>query len=538
MLFLEVPFMLSHRSGQYSFADTDEWYRKIPVRSIWHQLRTWSEKHIRDDDFAEWYAAKGRPSIPPSFLMTLLLLQVRQGWSDSEAVDAAFFDDRAKYALGLSRSPEMKCERSTLCKFRARVLKEERDRALLGDTLRDAAEAGLLGQDEDLVDSFMVSKAAARQGTYTLIAQAIRLVRRQLQQDGVALPILRREDYDTGKKAAIAWNNEQARQDLLQDLVADARTLVAYVERYKEASEALQQRARLLSTVTEQDIEVLADGTVAIAQKVAADRVISTVDEEMRHGRKTTSVKRDGYKAHVLTVNVPSQEARLVTAVVVTPANVADGDVTARLLTERETLTGQVPAQVMGDTAYGSEAVAQAAREVAPEIVMFAPVPPVGQRKGKFSKLDFAIDTEAHAVTCPAGHTVSYEPKRPRANVKADRVVHMDPTHCASCPLRAQCVDGKGPRSITVRGDEVKMQERRQAQAGDEWQAHYCERSRVEHVNEQLTAHGGRQGQYIGERKTAYQLRLCATVHNIMEIGRAQRNQTRTCSCVPEDQCA
>ena len=530
--------MLSHRSGQCSFSDTDEWYRKIPIRSVWHQLRTWSEEHIRDEDFSDWYAAGGRPSIPPAFLMTLLLLQVRQGWSDSEAVDAAFFDDRAKYALGLSRSPEMTCDRSTLCKFRARVLKEERDRELLGDTLRTAAEAGLLGHDEDLVDSFMVSGAASRQGTYTLIGQAIRLVRRQLQQDGIALPVLRREDYETGKKAAIAWNNEQDRKDLLQDLVADARTLVTYVEGYKEASEALLQRAHLLSTVTEQDIEVLADGTVAIAQKVAPDRVISTVDEEMRHGRKTTSVKRNGYKAHILTTNVPSQEARMVTAVIVTPANVADGDASAELLTERKALTGQVPAQMMGDTAYGSETVAQAVHEVAPETVVIAPVPPVGQRKGKYSKLDFDIDTKAHTVTCPAGHTVSYEAKKPRANVKPDRVVHMDPTHCATCPLRAQCVDGKGPRSITVRGDEAKMQERRQEQAQEEWQAHYCERSRVEHVNEQLTAHGGRQGRYFGERKTTYQIRLCATVHNIMEMGRAQRNQTPTPSCVPEDQCA
>ncbi len=69
-------------------------------------------------------------------------------------------------------------------------------------------------------------------------------------------------------------------------------------------------------------------------------------------------------------------------------------------------------------------------------------------------------------------------------------------------PLRVQCVNGKGPRSITVRGDEAKMQERRQEQASEEWQAHYCERRRVEHVNEQLTARGGRQGRYIGERKT------------------------------------
>jgi len=51
------------------------------------------------------------------------------------------------------------------------------------------------------------------------------------------------------------------------------------------------------------------------------------MDEGMRHGRKTPNVERDGYKAHVLTINGASDEPHLVTAVVVTPANVADGEV-------------------------------------------------------------------------------------------------------------------------------------------------------------------------------------------------------------------
>lgn len=51
------------------------------------------EEHIHDEDFAHWYATSGRPSIPASFMMTLMLLQIRQGWSDPEAVEAVLFDD-------------------------------------------------------------------------------------------------------------------------------------------------------------------------------------------------------------------------------------------------------------------------------------------------------------------------------------------------------------------------------------------------------------------------------------------------------------
>ena len=101
--------------------------------------------------------------------------------------------------------------------------------------------------------------------------------------------------------------------------------------------------------------------------------------------------------------------------------------------------------------------MADAVWAVFPDTTVVAPVPPVGQRKGKFSKLDFTIDTENHAITCPAGHTIQYKAKQQRANTKPHQVVQMDRERCKDCPLRAQCVDGKGPRTLTVRGDEAKV---------------------------------------------------------------------------------
>jgi transposase len=56
---------------------------------------------------------------------------------------------------------------------------------------------------------------------------------------------------------------------------------------------------------------------------VAKDRRISIEDAQMRHGRKTRSVRIDGYKRHVLT----DLDTLLVPAVGVTPANVAEAEV-------------------------------------------------------------------------------------------------------------------------------------------------------------------------------------------------------------------
>ena len=52
-----------------------------------------------------------------------------------------------------------------------------------------------------------------------------------------------------------------------------------------------------------QDVEWIDDGAGGgrwrIAERVARDRTISTVDTETRHAHKTRSRKHDGFKAHI-----------------------------------------------------------------------------------------------------------------------------------------------------------------------------------------------------------------------------------------------
>ena len=60
----------------------------------------------------------------------------------------------------------------------------------------------------------------------------------------------------------------------------------------------------LLALVAGQDVEPAegsdgTDGRWRIARKVAEDRVISTVDPQARHTRKSPEARRDGYRAHV-----------------------------------------------------------------------------------------------------------------------------------------------------------------------------------------------------------------------------------------------
>ena len=115
-----------------------------------------------------------------------------------------------------------------------------------------------------------------------------------------------RRDYAQPGKPDIDWDDPAARQQLVSDLVNDALAVLAELtgpdapQRDDAAADALG----LLALVAGQDVEPAedsdgTDGRWRIARKVAPDRVISTVDPQARHTRKSKSKRRDGFRGHV-----------------------------------------------------------------------------------------------------------------------------------------------------------------------------------------------------------------------------------------------
>ena len=110
-------------------------------------------------------------------------------------------------------------------------------------------------------------------------------------------------DYDDPGKPAIAWDDADARDRLVDALVSDAHRLLEHLPEQELGSRAGQAVA-LLALVAGQDVEPAegsdgTDGRWRIAQRVAPDRVISTVDPDTRHVHKTVHRRQDGFKAHL-----------------------------------------------------------------------------------------------------------------------------------------------------------------------------------------------------------------------------------------------
>ena len=72
----------------------------LPENLIYRFLARERERLFPDELFADLFSGRGRRSVPPSVVATVMVLQRLGGLSDREAVDRYAFDARWRYAAG------------------------------------------------------------------------------------------------------------------------------------------------------------------------------------------------------------------------------------------------------------------------------------------------------------------------------------------------------------------------------------------------------------------------------------------------------
>jgi hypothetical protein len=259
----------------------------------------------------------GHPSVPAEVIATVMVLQALEGLSDREAVSALRLDIAWKVACGL-RLDDEGFHPTVLVYWRARLRASEWPRRIF-EAVRQVVEAtGVLkGRGRRVLDSTILEDAVATQDTVTQLVAAIRRVRRLVPP--ARQVELAAHDYDRPGKPDCAWDDPEARQALVSGLVNDALAVLAAVGEVELDAEQAEAVA-LLALVAGQDVEPgERPGSWRIARRVAQDRVISVVDPQARHARKSSAHKRDGYKGHL----AAEPESGLVTECALTAANVA-----------------------------------------------------------------------------------------------------------------------------------------------------------------------------------------------------------------------
>jgi len=522
----------------------------VPDGSVFAFLASHRHELFPGEFTADLFPSRtGRPSLPADLVGSVLVLKELYDLSDPQTAEALKFDIRWKVACGRSLT-QMSFDPSTLVYWRRRIAASDRPDRVFDAVAEVIAQSGILrGRRKRCVDSTVFDDAVATQDTVTQLVAAARKVARVVPGAGEVIGRVCRLDYSRPGKPPIDWDDPAAKEGLVSDLVNDALAVLDALagpdapQRDEAAADALG----LLALVAGQDVEPAedsdgTDGRWRIARKVAPDRVISTVDPQARHTRKSKSKRRDGFRGHV----AAGPETGLITECAMTMAagpgstDAENGVTMAARDRFGGTADGAGPGdgpdaqpgprdgagprdgggpqgaaaadaqqaaklKVYGDSAYGSGEARAAYRDAGHDTVI-KPGPLRPAVPGGFTPHDFTIDEGAGTVTCPAGITRPMSPARTVTFGAA----------CASCPLRQRCTTAKDGRSMSIHPHEGLLRAARAQARTEEFKKAYPTRSAIERIIAWTATQNGRRVRlrYLGTaRNDAWLHTRCAALN-------------------------
>ena len=199
----------------------------------------------------------------------------------------------------------------------------------------------------------------------------------------------------------------------------------------------------------------------------------------------------------------------------------------ARLARRRAKQAGHNPRTdrptVYGDAAYGTGEFLDRLAEH--DIASRCKTQPPTAAGGLFAKNRFAVNLDDDTVTCPAGVTVAI-----RRNAEGDGIAYFADA-CADCPLRVQCTNAQGGRTIRVGRYEQRLADARRQQQDPEWAADYrATRPKVERKLGHMMRrrHGGRRARVRGRRKVDADFNLLAAAQNLARLAVLGLHSTTT----------
>jgi hypothetical protein len=460
-------------------------------------------------------AERGQPPIAPAKLALALILQAYMGISDDEVIEATVMDRRWQLVLDCLDTEQAPFSKGTLVAFRQRLIEAHMDRRLIERTIEVATQSQAFGSRalRAALDSSPLWGAGRVEDTYNLVGHALKKVMRVVaDQQGRELVEVGQEAgaglvCETSLKAALDrdWDQVGQREEALSLVLTVLHAVETWVQSLPEEEAHLAEPSlEIARQVKAQDVQVDEKGKASLIKGVAKDRRISVEDSQMRHGRKSRSVRVDGYKRHVL----HDLDSGLIRAVGITPANVPEASVTEAISEDLKRQEVDLK-ELHIDRAYLSSHLV---RQRSDDLQVYCKAWPVRQGK-QFHKQTFTLDWERQLIRCPAQQEMPFVP---------GGVVHFPKEICAACPLKAQCTTSPKGRSVSIHPDEALLVELRQGQQTPHGRSKLRERVAVEHTLAHIGHWQGRRARYRGLRKNLFDLRRCAVVHNLHVLARSQ----------------
>lgn len=510
----------------------------FPKGSVYLWMRDELGDLYKDSLFADLYAEVGQPSLPPSKLALVVIMQFMEGLSDRQAAECVRARIDWKYALGLELD-DPGFDFSVLSEFRQRLATNQEKQALLNELLNAMVTRGWIkARGKQRTDSTHVLAAIRSLNRLELVGETMRRALNELAEadpgwlKGIAKPEWYPRYAQRIEHLRLPKKTEE-REKLSKEIGKDGFFLMNALREAPDKQEHWRlPGVEILRRVWVQQywIEYIDDPDDPFNIHLRSDdnqppgekRIHSPYDVEARYSAKR-STEWVGYKV-TLTETCDDDLPHVITNVETTLAVEQDVSLTDRV--HHSLATKQLlPTDHLMDAGFiDAELLVQAQDDYG--ITICGPVKKDARWQAHsedgFVLSDFQIDWEKRTVVCPQGKVSRAWSQQSNAYYTLVNQIKFKPSDCNPCPVRYRCTRSKrGPRYLGLlpqRHHEALQQARKDQKTAEFWKK-YAKRSGIEGtISQGVRAFDLRCTRYIGLAKTTLQMVVTAVGINIYRL--------------------
>jgi transposase len=484
-----------------------------------------------DEQFADLFARRGHPALPPWRLALVCVFQYLEDLSDRQAADAVRGRIDWKYALGLELT-DPGFDASVLCEFRTRLLTHQAEQLLFERFIQQLDQRGWIKKRGiQRTDSTHVLAAVRRLNRLELLAETLRAALNAVAEEEPAwltswVPPVWFERYSQrieewklpgAKKSQEQWI-ETIGQDGVQLLEA------AWSEQAPPLLQTLPAVEILRCMWLQQFFED--NGTLKLRDKEdlppARLTIRSPYDQQAHYGHKR-DLSWFGYKVH-LSESCDEDFPHLITHVKTTDATETDIEHT-EVIHQALDQMDRLPGMHLVDAGYVDAELLIISHDRY-DLTLLGPVSRNNQWQAKaaqgYELASFQIDWQAKRATCPQGKQSVRWTERRDQHSHPKVAIRFGLHDCRDCPVRSCCTrSARSPRILGVR-HQAEYEMLRQARLHEQTETFrklYGRRSGIEGTHAQAVRRTGlRRTRYRGLAKTALQHVFTAVALNLLRI--------------------
>lgn len=489
--------------------------KMIEKGSIWWHLRHEVAPLLPDEMFSEMYSLdNGRPAISPSMLAIATIIQMHERLSDRRMEEAARYDVRVKYALGLEVD-EWGFDYSALNEFRERLLRHGKSKESFEEIVKHLVGKGMIKKGSiQRIDTVHIIADIAIVNTIDLIRGGIKGLIGGLERGGVEwteeIERLKRRYIDKEEVEEEEGIGKGTKEKRLVEVVNEARQLLRWVREEGIEGEKIREAVEVLERVLRENITEKGGSEEEIVEKEKKDkpkdRIVSVVDTDARGGAKSKKKKFTGYKAST----TEEVENNFITNIEVDKGNITD-DKPAVGMVEEQKKNSIEPEKLIGDKAYGTGENRSKLKEMGTRLV--SPPKEKANPTGLYTINEFDYDEDNQRVGCPAGEeTDKYTQDKKTGN----KIFHFPGEVCSKCSLKEECTKSEQGRTITISRYYNELKEAEGYAKTQQYKEDMKLRPPIEAKQAEMVRwHGLRRARYRGLPKVRLQAYFTALAVNI-----------------------